>query len=336
MTSPRKILAIQFKSLGDCLLLVPSLEALRERFPQYELHALVSEAAAPLLHHHPCLTRVWTIPRVRGKARIKSNWPIVRALRAEQFDRSVDFAGNDRGAILSLLCGARSRLGVASPGGFFGRHLCYTQTIAPAPNDQHETLRSLGILSAWGIPSPPSVKPSLYTDPSLQKIAGAILLNNAIICHSGAAISKKQWPATHWAALYHRAIAAGWNLVFSHCQARREETLFKNLKALLPEAKVLPPLKLAEFLAVLKQARGLISNDTGPMHFAAALDVPVIALFGPTSPIKWSPFGEKVRVLRAENCTCPQAAHDCASSSPCMATIPPEVVFRSLTEMFEA
>ncbi len=316
--------------------MVPSLDAIHAHFPQSELHVLVSEAAAPLLHHLPCVTRVWTLPRVRGKARIKANWPIVRALRAERFDRSVDFAGNDRGAILSFLCGARSRLGVSNSGGFFGRRFCYTQTIDAAPLDLHETFRSLAILSAWNIPSPPAIELSLYTDPSLRKIATTLLPDNAIICHTGAAISKKQWPATHWVALYHLATAAGWNLVFSACSGRREENLFKNLKAILPEAKILPPLKLAEFLAVLKQARGVISNDTGPMHFAAALDVPVIALFGPTCAVRWAPLGEKVRILRADNCTCPKALHICESPTPCMATIPPEAVFRNLTEIFEA
>jgi len=77
----------------------------------------------------------------------------------------------------------------------------------------------------------------------------------------------------------------------------------------------------------------LISNDTGPMHFAAALGVPVVALFGPTSVEKWSPLGEKVRVLRAEGCSCAPTLHDCQKAVPCMAGISPESVFRSLLEV---
>lgn len=333
MSLPRKILAIQFKSLGDCLLLIPSLEALREHFPDCELHALVSDAAAPLLHHHPCLTRVWSLRRVRGKARLRDNWPIISALRAERFDRSVDFAGNDRGAILSFLCGAASRLGPASPGGFFGRRLCYNQRIIPAPRDRHETLRSLHILSAWNIPSRSAVKLSLHTDPALQSASTRVLPRNAILCHSGAGISKKEWPATHWAELHRLATDAGWNLVFSSGMLPREQNMVKDLKALLPDVKFLPPLKLPEFLAVLKQARGVISNDTGPMHFAGALGVPVIALFGPTSVVRWAPLGEKICILQAGGCTCPRTDHDCEKTAPCMAGIPPEIVFRNLTEI---
>jgi lipopolysaccharide heptosyltransferase II len=330
---PRKILAIQFKSLGDAVLLIPSLEAIHKHYPESELHVLTSEAAAPLLQHHPALTKVWILPRVRGRARIKNSWPVLRTLRAERFDRSVDFGGNDRGAIVSLLCGAPVRLGVSSPGGFFGRRFCYTNTIASAPQDRHETLRLFHILSAWNIPAPPAVRPSLFTDPSLDAMASHLLPRGTILCHTGAGISKKEWPITHWTALHRLASSAGWRVVFSHGVGRREENTMLQLKTLLPEAKILPPLKLAEFIAVLKQARALISNDTGPMHFAAALDVPVVALFGPTSVEKWSPLGEKTRVLRAEGCSCEPTLHDCQRTVHCMTGIAPETVFQSLLEV---
>jgi ADP-heptose:LPS heptosyltransferase len=333
---PRKILAIQFKSLGDAVLLVPSLEAIRERYPESELHVLVSEAAAPLLQHHPILTRVWALPRIRGHARIKASWPVLRRLRAERFDRSVDFGGNDRGAIVSWLCGARARLGVLHPGGFFGRRFCYTETIPSVPRDRHETLRSLHILSAWNIPTPSEPRLSLFTDPSLQAAASKFLPAKTIICHTGAGISKKEWPLAHWITLHRMATAGGHSLVFSRGIGPREGNTLERLKGFLPEAKILPQLTLAEFIALLKQASVLISNDTGPMHFAAALDVPVIALFGPSSVIRWSPLAERVRVLHASGCTCERSVHDCVRAVHCMAGIAPETVFQHLTELLVA
>ena len=63
------------------------------------------------------------------------SWPVLRALRQERFERSVDFGGNDRGAIVSLLCGARQRLGPLWPGGFLGRRFCYTHTRRLQPGD---------------------------------------------------------------------------------------------------------------------------------------------------------------------------------------------------------
>ncbi len=108
---PEKILALQFKYFGDAVLLTPALRALREHLPDAELHLLVPEEIAPLFQHLPSLNRVWPMPRRRGRASLGETWPLIRALRREQFDRSVDFASNDRGAILSFLTGARRRLG---------------------------------------------------------------------------------------------------------------------------------------------------------------------------------------------------------------------------------
>src|SRR5438105_4080827 len=113
-----KILALQFRYLGDAVLMTPALRAIKEHFTGCSLHVLVAEEVLPVLQHVSWLERVWGFPRRRGQANLKHSWPVVRALRAERFDRSVDFSGNDRGAILSLLCGARQRLGYRSSGGF--------------------------------------------------------------------------------------------------------------------------------------------------------------------------------------------------------------------------
>ena len=105
-----KILALQFRYLGDAVLLTPALRAIKEHFADCSLHVLVSEEVIPLLQHLPWLDRVWAFPRKRGSANLRSSWPVIRDLRRERFDCSVDFVGSDRGALVSLLCGARERL----------------------------------------------------------------------------------------------------------------------------------------------------------------------------------------------------------------------------------
>src|ERR1017187_5552805 len=85
-----KILAIQFRYLGDAVLMTPALRALKEHFPDCELHVLVAEEAAPLLQHLPWLNRVWAFPRKRGKAKLRQSWPMIKALRRERYERSVD------------------------------------------------------------------------------------------------------------------------------------------------------------------------------------------------------------------------------------------------------
>ena len=328
---PEKILALQFKYFGDAALMTPALRAIRDHFPNGELHVLVPEEVAPIFNHLPRLDRVWPMPRQRGHARFDRSWPIIRALRRERFDRSVDFAGNDRGAIISFLCGARQRLGLLEPGGFWGRRFCYNQRVPSAPVTQHESLRLAHVLSTWGIAPPSSLELEIRTDPAKDALAAELLPQRTILCHMASSQPNRQWPVRQWAGLYHLAVAAGQRLAFTTATGTREQSLADELKKLAPSAPVLPPApELALFLALLKRAEVFVSGDTGPLHFAAGVGVPTIALFGPSSPARWAPIGKRHRVLMGSSCPCGPGTSVCQSENYCLAAISPEQVLASL------
>ena len=331
MEESPKILAIQFKYFGDAVLMTPALRAIRGHFPEGELHVLVPEEVAPIFNHLPWLDRVWPMPRQRGHARIGASWPIIRALRRERFDRSVDFAGNDRGAILSILIGARQRLGPVEAGGFLGRRFCYNQRVVSAPTTQHESLRLARILSTWDVAPPSSLKLEIQTDPALDTAAASLLPERTVLCHMASSQPTRQWPVGHWAAFYQLAAAAGRRLAFTTATGAREQALTDELKKLAPDAPVMPVVpNLSLFLAVLKRAEVFISGDTGPLHFAAGLGVPTISLFGPSSAVRWAPVGERHRVLTGSLCSCGAGAKVCHSVNFCLAAISPEQVFNCL------
>ncbi len=329
---PEKILALQFKYFGDAVLLTPALRALREQFPQSELHLLVPEEITPLVQHLPGLTRVWAMPRRRGRANWRETWPLIRALRRERFDRSVDFAGNDRGAILSFLTGAKRRLGWAERGGFCGRKFLYTERVAPVKPPPHESVRLAQLLSGWQVPPPRSLEAEIRADAALAKAAQAILTESrAVIGHVASSQPKKEWPLAHWAKLHQLATAAGLPLVFTTARGEREAALMTELKRLEPAARILPPIaELPLFLAVLQRAAVFISGDTGPLHFAAGLGVPTISLFGPTAPARWAPLGPKHHALTGERCVCDGNQFACGSQRHCLAAIAPEQVWAVL------
>jgi heptosyltransferase III len=329
---PEKILALQFKYFGDAVLLTPALRALREHFPGAELHVLVPEEIAPLFQRLPSLHRIWPMPRRRGRASLGETWPLIRALRREQFDRSVDFASNDRGAILSFLTGARRRLGWDESGGFFGRKLCYTERVAPEAKPRHESARLVHLLSGWQVPPPASLEAGIHADPSLAAAAKKILPDErAVVCHVAAGQPKKEWPLAHWARLHRAAADAGYRVVFTTPRGEREAALMAGLRKIAPDAAVLPPMQeLPLFLAVLARAGLFISGDTGPLHFAAGLGVPTISLFGPTSPAIWAPLGPRHQFLTGSPCCCEGKWDDCRNTSHCLAAITPEQVFERL------
>lgn len=327
-----KILALQFKYFGDAVLLTPALRALRESLPEAEIHLLVPAEIAPLFQHLPWLTRVWAMPRRRGRASIRETWPLIRALRHERFERSVDFAGNDRGAILSFLVGAGRRLGWAERGGFAGRRFLYTDSVAPEAGVMHESLRLVRLLGGWRIAPPRSLEAEIRSDAALDSDAAKILPDEkAVICHVASSQPKKEWPLAHWAELLRLASAAGHRLVFTTAKGERERLLMTELEALAPEAQILPLIaELPLFLAVLRRAALFVSGDTGPLHFAAGLGVPTISLFGPSRAVQWAPVGPKHHSLTGAACSCDGNVPDCRSARHCLAQITPPQVFEAL------
>ena len=334
MMQPRrtKILALQFKYFGDAVLMTPALRALHDQFAGAEIHLLVPAEIAPLFEHLPWLVRVWAMPRQRGRANLRNVLPLILALRREGFDRSVDFAGNDRGAILSFLIGASDRLGWAERGGFFGRRFLYTERIAPEPGVMHESVRLARLLAGWNVPLPRSLEAEIRANPALAEEAGMILPDGeTILCHVASSQPKKEWPMAHWAELHRLATRAGHRLVFTTAIGERERSLMASLKALVPDAEILPVITdLALFLAVLERAAMFVSGDTGPLHFAAGLGVPTVALFGPSRAEQWAPVGDKHRSLTGGLCNCDGNSPDCHSARHCLAEITPEQVFAAL------
>ena len=324
---PLKILTVQFKSLGDTVVSIPALMAIRRHFPDCELHALVPEASAPLLQHHPAVNRVWSVPR---KAGLGQYWPIIRALRAERFDSAVDLGSNDRSAIITFLSGAPERLGAMQVKGFWGKRACFTKPVEPAPEDRHESLRLLHILSPWNISPPAQIEIKLYTDPAVANPLSRNPSKPTVICNTGAASPKKQWPLMHWARFHQLATKRGYDLIYTRGVSPLEEQLIQELQALVPGANILPQLDLPRLLAAIKSADAAISNDTGPMHFATALGVKTVAIFGPSLEKRWFPIGAEHRLLRAANCECIWGTFVCRRTNPCLAEITPEAVLENL------
>jgi len=151
-----------------------------------------------------------------------------------------------------------------------------------------------------------------------------------VVCHIASSQPKKEWPLSHWVALHQMAAVAGIELIFSTGVGRREESLLKDFKQLAPAAPILEPVPdLALYLAVLQRAKAFVSGDTGPLHFAAGLGVPTLALFGSSSPAQWAPVGPLHRFFTGGFCSCGNVGI-CQSANHCLAVITPEQVFAEL------
>ena len=332
---PEKILALQFKYLGDAVFITPSLRALKAHWPEAELHVLVADEVAPLLENIPWLKKIWRLPRTRGRARLRDSWPVIRALRREKFTRAVDFGGNDRGAILSWLSGAKIRLGPTDAAPRLLKKIGYTEKYPEAQLPDDWVQRHLKLLSAWQVPPPKSCALEIVADTQLADAAAKLLPEKRVLCHLATSQPKKDWPTQRWAEFYRLAKSAGVALAFSSGTNERERALLADLQKMEPTILALPPIPdLRLFLAVLRRADALIAGDTGPLHFAAGLGVPVIGLFATGDSLcRAAPIYRQEQIVSATSCACDLRLKNfavCQDANPCMASITPEQVLAAL------
>jgi heptosyltransferase-3 len=333
----KKNLCILFKYLGDVAVAVPAMRALKESRQTEELHILVPEDAVPIVRHLPWVTRVWGLPRTRGRAQLGGSLPLIAALRKQRFALSVDFVGNDRGALLSLMIGARERVGLINELGFLGRRRCYNRPVLEEtiPSvDVHESQRHLSLLEDFGVNPSASCALELHADAALSHEAARLLEAGAVVAHISTSQPKKEWPVAFWHELYHRACNAGVRIVFASGPSVREQELLGALLELEPAVPILGKVaSLDLYLAVLARARVFISGDTGPLHFAAGLGVPTLSLFAATDANRWAPRGERHRCLTGAGCYCSGHAHVCSNSEPCIRTVKADAVWAELKQL---
>ena len=340
MHKKTKLLAIQFKYLGDAVFITPALKAMKKELPECEIHLLVPLEVVPLFSNLEWITKIWGMPRNRGKKNLSQSIPLIKKLREEHFDKSVDFGGNDRGAILSLLAGAKSRIALTEHGPSLLQRLAYTKTekvseMSSSWVDRHQELLKL----AWNIENTHNKKLQISSNPALKNEAKAILKDHSIICHIGTSQEKKEWPIEKWHSFYKLAKDNGYKIAFSSGPNEREQNLIRSLKILDSNIHSLPKnLDLSLFLAILNESKFVISGDTGPLHFAAGLGKKVIGLFAVDDGVRhYAPIYSKSEIIIGSACTCiGDLVHFpvCKSKVPCMNSISAKQVFELLQERY--
>lgn len=328
-----KILAIKFKFLGDVALTVPSLRALKEAYPHAKIHFLVSQEAVPIVEFTPWADKIWGYPRKKSQGSRTQAFSILKKLRKEKFDLSIDFVGNDRGAWISRMIGAKKRIGLSAPKGFWGRKYCYTQNIPEASQLMHEIDRELTFLSKIGIPKPSLIKPELYSNSNLSHYAKNLLPKNPILCHINASSVSKEWPLNKWIEFYNTYPQLQNRLVFTSGASEREKNQLHELSIQLPKAHIIKDIpSIAELMALIDASDAVICGDTFTSHAAAGLGTPLIALFGPTNPLQWNPKGNSL-IIEAEHCQCRHFFYKCTNNVHCLSKLPVSKVYEALNTL---
>jgi lipopolysaccharide heptosyltransferase I len=318
------ILVVKPSALGDIVHSMPFLNALRNRFTDAEIHWVVARGLHGLLEGHPLIDRVWVINKDQWKKINKAFETVSEIkklftdLKKEKFDIAVDLQGLMRSGLITMASRAGMRLGFSEARE--GSTMVYTHRVKGG-KDIHAVDRYMKMAEFLGCDTRDVSFPMVSSDYPLQFTKYAVLM-------PGAKWTTKRWPAERFGEL--SSILPINSVVIGGRQDKGlSETVVSRSggKAISLAGRT----DLRELAGIIKGADFMVSNDTGPMHIAAALNVPVFAIFGPTSPVRTGPYGNIHTVIR-ENISCSPCYRRKCGEPKCMEAVTSAMVYDIIRE----
>jgi len=341
----RRVLVTKLRHHGDVLLASPVLTVLKRAAPHAEIDALVYAETEPLLGGHPALAQLFTIDRAWKRSgvrvQVREELALLRGLRARRHDLVVHLTEHPRGLWLALLLQPRwsvTRTRRPDEHAWLWRRAFTHFYPLPKGRARHTVETNLDALRRIGI-APTADEKSLVMVPGDAAHASieALLAQRGLPArgfvqlHPGSRWLFKTWPSKRTAAVVDRLAQQGFSIVVTGAPDTREREL---VQALLDEVApasrarvhdLTGVLTLRELAALCSRARLFVGVDSAPMHIAAAMGTPVIALFGPSDEVEWAPWRVAHRVVASDAFPCRPCRNDgCGGGkvSECLTTLP--------------
>jgi len=345
------ILIVKMSAIGDVIHTLPALNAVRKHYPDAHITWLVEEAASDLVEGHRALDRILVSKRKRwvrgllGSSRleiIREAYCFVKELRDTMYDVVLDFQGLLKSSVLIGLCKGKRKIGFDRGMEHQERsYLFLNERVPPVDMDNHALLRGMMLLDAIGIQS----REIVFDLPLLDQhrnMADDLLMQHGsreskvlAAIHPAAKWETKLWSNQKFSILADRLIEDyGARVVFTGSKGDRK-TIQDIVSGMKGEAANLAGETTMKTLAALyEKADFLVSTDTGPMHMAAAVGTPVLALFGPTAPWRTGPFGNGHQIVRAQIDCSPCFKRACETVD-CMKQITVKRVLKSVETVLD-
>lgn len=338
-----RILIVKLSAIGDVVHSLPVLSALRVMHPDAEIHWLVEEAAAGLIENHPLLDNVlisrrksWLKELKRGDYRpLLECVKLIRTVRSKPYDLVLDLHNLAKSSVWVALAKSKRKLG------FYGTaeyaYVPVTEKVGPENFNLHAVDRYLTFIHYLGkeFDTPQFPLPSLTSHS--QRVRKTLKQfgmegKKLVVIHPYALWPTKLWTMDHFKALTTRLQKElGLGVVFTGTESDRSyvEQIISGIDP--KPVSLCGQSTLLELAAIFKEAALAITTDTGPMHLAAAVGTPVVALFGPTEQARTGPYGQGHTVLHAEVSCRPCFKKQCPDVR-CMKEISPQKVFLTVRD----
>jgi lipopolysaccharide heptosyltransferase I len=316
--TPKRVLIIKPSAIGDVVHALPVLPRLRKLWPDAKLTWLITPACAALVQNHPFIDEVILFQRKRwgrGWYNPAALWDLggfLHDLRQRNFDLVIDLQGLFRSAWVAGASGAPRRIGFANAREF--APLFYNELVDCSWEHDHAVDRYLKIASTLGCPNGPVEFVFAVGDQDRKYIEGLIPAETPFaVLMPGANWATKRWPVERYAELA-KVLKDRFGLESVTAGASADIKLAKTVNA---KFDVTGKTTLRQIVALLERAKLVIGNDTGPMHMAAAMGVPLVTPYGPTNPERTGPFGRDDSVVLLDLPCSPCYSRTCSHHS-CM------------------
>jgi heptosyltransferase-2 len=326
--------------VGDVVQATPALRGLRQHFPTAHLIGVARPYVAAVLEGAPWLDELWLWERGSG-------WALARHLRRQPPDWALLFPNSLRCALLAWWAGCRQRVGFCR----WGRRWLLTQALAPVRGlDGRRAPYPLvldynRLAQATGCPDP-GTRLELFTTPAEEAAADALWQQEGltayreVVCLNGGGAygAAKHWPWEYFARLARRLAqerGCGVLLLAGPAERSAVQALVQAVAHPAVRSAAAGPLSLGLTKACVRRARLLITTDSGPRHFAAAFDRPVLTLFGPTH-IAWTETFHPRAVHLQKTVSCgPCQRRRCPLDHACMTQLTPDEVFQAACRLLD-
>lgn len=346
MSNPGKILVIRLSSLGDVLMTIPAVKAIKEAAPAKSISWLVEGPVADLLANQDFIDRVVRFPRssimsslktgkiMTALARISS---FIKELRDSNYDVIVDFHGIIKSGLFSFLARGKTVIGFDRTFAKEGSWLVYDKLIG-GQRRSHKVERNMllarelganGTIPEVTLSTPPEADLVISRFFQDEKVDGSLIAVNPF-CSRGSAF--KRWRMENYAALINR-IHAELPLTAMIVWGPGEEEEARRLKEMAGgPTRMICPTNVTQLCALLKRVDLYVGGDTGGMHLAVFAGLPVVALFGPTDVLVNGPWGDRTRIVRKDVACSPCRDKGCKNRI-CLDSLTVDEAFKAVTDM---
>lgn len=348
----RRVLVTKLRHHGDVLLTSPVFQILKNHAAHLEIDALAYRDTLPMLALHPAISKIFSVDREWKRqsllSQLQNEWRLIRELRARKYDLIVHLTEHPRGAWVKKFAGirygiARELSARVRPGWNRFTHFYHHQS----NNRRHTVDLHLDALRRIGVePTRDESRLILIAGADAEKsvdtkLKGVGLAAKSFIhIHPTSRWFFKTWPSENFAELINRLAQKRHRIVITSAPDQKEMAMIASILGSVSAAVInfSGQLSLKELAALSARARLFVGVDSAPMHIAAAMQTPVVALFGPSGEVEWTPWMVPHRLVLSTHPCRPCGRDGCGGSkvSQCLTTLDVDRVETAIDELLSA